>query len=82
MYTKEDKYRDYQWFVDNYDELARNYGHKFLAVRDCQVMGVYATPREALAGMEPEYKAGEFCLQECDPNRKAYKVTLTRSFGV
>lgn len=61
---------DFNWFLNNYDELYNKYGHKFLVIKNKTVLGAYDNVRQALdATSEP---IGTFIVQECNGNESAY----------
>lgn len=45
-YREEDRTRDFDFFMKNYQELFKRYGHKFLAIRDEKVLGAYNSVSE------------------------------------
>jgi hypothetical protein len=60
--------KDYEFFKANAKQLYKNYGHKFLVIKDCQVIGVY--DNFALAAKETlkTEALGTFIVQECVEN--------------
>ena len=61
---------DFKWFVDNYQALYEKYGHKFLAIKEKQVIGAYDSFIDAIENTEEE--PGSFIVQECNGNESAY----------
>ena len=53
-----------KYFFDHYDELTEKYGHKFLVIYNCEIMGVYDTEDEALRKASEQYILGTFAIQE------------------
>ena len=40
--------KDYKWFLDNYDNLFEDYGHKYLAIKNQTVLGAYSSYADAV----------------------------------
>jgi hypothetical protein len=61
---------DFNWFLNNYDKLYSEYGHKYLVIKDEKVLGAYDNIREALDNTDEEI--GTFIVQECNGTESAY----------
>ena len=61
---------DFNWFLNNYDSLYKEYGHKFLAIKNHCVLGAYDTVREAIDNTKEE--PGTYIIQECSGDESAY----------
>ena len=61
---------DFKWFVENYDVLFEQYGHKFLAIKNKTVLGAYNSMQDAIDNTTEEL--GTFIVQECNGNESAY----------
>ncbi len=72
MYTNEERKRDFDYFVKHYQELYDKYGHKFIAIRNSEVLGVFDSESEAIAKISNEYPLGTFIVQECNGNESGY----------
>lgn len=64
--------RDFAWFVENYDNLFAQYGCGYFAIYDRKVLGVYETPREAIAETSQTIPLGEFIVQMCNGDESGY----------
>ena len=71
---------DFNWFLNNYEDLYKKYGHKFLVVKDKNVIGAFDSVREALSNTsEP---LGTYILQECTGEESAYSNFIASPFIV
>lgn len=61
---------DFNWFLNNYDELFDKYGHSFLVIHDKEVLGAYDSVRQAIDSTNLE--DGAYIVQECNGNESAY----------
>lgn len=77
-YTDKERERDFDFFVGNYQELYRKYGHKFLAIKNKKVLGTYDSVPEAIDDLTPKYEIGSYIIQECTGNESAYRTTIMR----
>ena len=41
MYTNEERKEDFDYFVKHYQELYGKYGHKFIAIKNGKILGVF-----------------------------------------
>lgn len=75
-YTTEDRSSDFKWFVENYDALYQQYGHKFLAIKNKKVLGAYNGYGPALEDIGKEYQLGTFIVQECNGDASGYTASF------
>jgi hypothetical protein len=64
--------QDYEYFLDNTDRFYKEYGHRFLAIKDQNIIGVYETFNDALENTLQKETPGTFLIQECLENREKY----------
>jgi hypothetical protein len=64
--------KDFDFFLNNYNELYNKYGHKFIAVKNQNVLGSYDTEIEAINDIEKQYPLGSFIVQECNGDESGY----------
>ena len=68
--------KDFEWFLENYNELYERYGHTFLAIRNEEVLGSYGSFREAVEITQLTEELGTFIVQECNGDESAYTVQI------
>ena len=56
---------NYDWFEENLPELEKQYGDKYIAIKDKRVIGVYDTKRAAYAYTREKEEIGAFIVQLC-----------------
>ena len=64
--------KDYKWFLDNYDNLFEDYGHKYLAIKNQTVLGAYSSYADAVRTTARTEELGTFIVQLCNGNETAY----------
>jgi hypothetical protein len=62
--------QDYEYFLQNTDQFYKQYGHKYLAIKDQGIFGVYSTFNETLENTLKTESLGSFLVQECLENRE------------
>lgn len=72
MYTNEKRKEDFDYFVKHYQELYDKYGHKFIAIKNSKILGVFDSELEAISEISKEYPIGTFIVQECNGNESGY----------
>ena len=71
-YTDYNRREDFYWFKSNYDDLYAKYGHKFIAIQNKKILGVYNSHREAIDSRPEEI--GTYIIQECNGDESGYTV--------
>jgi len=57
--------QDYEYFLQNMDKFYEHYGHKFLAIKDQQVLAAYESFDLAIKTTLKTEELGTFLIQEC-----------------
>lgn len=78
MYTDQDRYDDFEYFVDNYDELFKQYGYCYLAIKNKNILGSFSSLSDAINELSPIHPLGTYILQECSGSRDSYIVHMMR----
>ena len=68
--------KDFDWFLNNYDELYNTYGKSFLAIKNRSVLGSYKSFKEALDITSETEEIGTFIIQECNGDESGYSVYI------
>ena len=63
---------EYQWFLENYNDLFKQYGISFLAIKNRSVLGVYQSYAEGVKKTLQKEEAGTFIVQKCNGEESAY----------
>lgn len=77
-YTDKDRQIDFDYFIQNYKELYQQYGHKFLAIKNKEVLGDFDSVPDAISQLSKEYEIGSYIIQECTDDDSAYRTTIMR----
>lgn len=67
---------DFEWFVENMQELYKKYGRVFLAIKNKTILGSYKTYAEGVNETAKKEPLGSFIVQECGPDESAYTVYI------
>ena len=76
VYAETERRNDFHWFLENYNSLYKQYGHKFFAIRNKKILGIYNGMREALDETSKQYPLGTFVVQECNGDESAYTASI------
>jgi hypothetical protein len=68
--------KEFQYYLDNQDELVKEHNGKFLVIKDRQVLGAYGSEQEAVAVTVKTHELGTFLVQYCEPGDQAYTQTF------
>lgn len=77
-YTDKDRKSDFDFFVKNYKDLYKEYGHKFLAIKNKEILGAYNSVSDTINDLTPKYEVGSYIIQECTGDESAYRTTIMR----
>lgn len=72
MYTDKERKEDFDYFVEHYQELYKEHGHKFIAIKNGKILGVFDAELEAVTEVSKIYPLGTFIVQECNGNESGY----------
>lgn len=59
--------REYQYYIDNQDELAKQYSGRYLVIKDKSIKGAYETEIEAYQKATEQFDLGTFLIKPCLP---------------
>ena len=62
--------KDFDYFLANMQNLFSKHGHKFVAVKNQSILGVYDTFNDALENTLKSEELGTFLVQECFDNKE------------
>ena len=68
--------KEFQYFIDNQNELLKKYNGRFIAIVGEQVVGDYDSFDMAIDETLKEHELGTFLVQECVEGEKAYTQTF------
>ncbi len=72
MYTEKERKIDFDYFVENYKDFYQKYGHKYIAIKNKTVIGVFDTESQAIEEISKKYPLGTFIVQECNGDESGY----------
>lgn len=67
--------KEFNYYLENQDELVKKYNGKFIAIKDCKVIGVYDSELEAIKQTTENQELGTFLIQKCEPGSESYTQT-------
>lgn len=71
-YGDKERRNDFDYFIRHYQELYDKYGHKFIAIRNTEILGLFDTELDAINEVSKNYPLGTFIVQECNGNESGY----------
>lgn len=73
--------KEYQYYLDNQQELYNKYAGKVLVIVGENVVGVYEDELEALIASSKKYELGTFLIQRCEQTVEPQKFYSRVSFS-
>lgn len=77
-YTNEERDQDFDYFVDNYQNIYKQYGHSFIAIKNKHILGSFNSIMDAVNKLSNKYQVGTYIIQECTGKESAYRVDIMR----
>ena len=66
----------FNWYIENQQDLVDKYNGKILVIKDKEVAGVYESEDIALLEATQKFGLGNFIIQLCTPGKDAYTQTF------
>ena len=67
-----DQDRDFQWFLENYDDIYKKYGDCYVAIKDKTILGVYKSASEGVTETQKTEELGSFIVQHCNGSKSGH----------
>ena len=68
--------KEFKYYLDNQDELVKEYDGKFIVIKNHTVIGAYNTEMNAYNETLKEHKLGTFLIQHCMPGEESHTATF------
>ena len=68
--------KDFEYYLQNQDQLVHKYGGRFVVIKDAEVIGVYESELEGLRDASQKFPLGTFLIQKCEPGTENYTQTF------
>ena len=70
--------KEFQYYIDNQEELALKHNNKFIVIVGDKVVGVYDNISEAYSKPQEKYTLGTFFIQEVGSGKENYTEVVNR----
>ncbi|GBE04938.1 hypothetical protein BMS3Abin10_00557 [bacterium BMS3Abin10] len=67
--------KEFQYYIDNQEELVREYNGKFIVIKGQEIIGAYDSEMEAIEKTSKDHELGTFLVQKCEPGSESYTQT-------
>jgi hypothetical protein len=67
--------KEFDFYLEHQNELVEKYNGKFVVIKDCKVLGAYASELEAITETQKTHELGTFLVQKCEPGSDSYTQT-------
>ena len=71
-YTDDDRKKDFDFFLSNYDDFYKKYGNCYIAIRFEKVLGIFQSTQDAINTLSNQYELGDYIVQKCNGNESGY----------
>lgn len=79
-YTEQDRLNDFEYFISIYQDLYKEYGNSFIALKNKKILGAFKTVNEAIQALSDKYKLGTYIIQECNGDESGYTASIMTIF--
>lgn len=67
--------KEFKFYLEHQSDLVDKYNGRYIVIKDCKVIGHYASELEAIEETVKKHKLGTFLVQKCEPGSKSYTQT-------
>ena len=67
--------KEFQYYIDNQEELVREYNGKFIVIKGQEIIGAYDSEMEAIEKTSKDHELCTFLVQKCEPGSESYTQT-------
>ena len=68
--------KEFQFYLDNQDDIVAQHDGKVVVIKDCQLLGVYDDEGDAVIETRKEHTPGTFLVQRVSEGSEAYTATF------
>ena len=68
--------KEFQFYLDNQDELVTQYDGRIIVIKDGQILGDYNSDAAAIAATIKTHQLGTFLVQRASAGQEAYTQTF------
>jgi len=68
--------REFEWYLENQELLVKQYDGRFVAIKNCRVVGSYDDQLTAISETAKTEELGTFLVQKVEPGSGAYNQTF------
>ena len=74
--TNIDLKREFEFYLENQNELVKKYNGKYIVIKNCLVIGEYDSVIEAVTETSKQHELGTFLVQKCELGEDSYTQTF------
>ena len=67
--------REFEYYLENQNELVEKYNGKFIVIKDCKVIGDFDSELDAIKKTSQKHELGTFLVQKCELGSSSYTQT-------
>lgn len=67
--------KEFNFFIENQDDLVSKYSGKVVVIKNCEVIGVYDNELTAINQTKKIHAVGSFLVQVCKPGSDTFTQT-------
>lgn len=71
-YGEKERQIDFDFFIAHYTEFYEKYGHKFIAIKNQTILGIFDDEVSAIHETSQTHPLGSFIVQECNGDESGY----------
>lgn len=64
--------KEFQYYLDNQDDLVKIYNNKFIVIKNQTVINSFDSELDAFIVTSKEHEPGTFLIQYCEPGDESY----------
>lgn len=68
--------KEFDYFLDNHEELVKKFNGRYIVIKGQKVIGDYSSEPEAYIQTKKSHDLGTFLIQYCSPEEDSYQQTF------
>lgn len=73
--------KEFQYYLENKEELVKQYKGKFIVIVGDEVVGSYDSELQAIQEASQKHKLGTFLVQRCEMGEESYRQIFHSRIG-
>lgn len=80
METREKLRKWFDWFLENQENITKEYNGKYVVIKDYEIVESYDDEEKAYFSAKKKYGLGNFLIQKCTDGEESYSMQISTPY--